>query len=240
MKKKLLVPTVIVGVLLVLAAAFGLYFGIDYEAKNLPEGVFQSNEQITVLQKEDYIAFEPKAGYESGLIFYQGAKVEERAYAPLLRRIAEGGVLCVLVKMPLNFAIFDVNAAEEIVDDFAELTIDWYVGGHSLGGSMAAACASENPHIFEGVILFASYSTERLASFDVLSVYGEKDEVLNMEKYEKNKAKLPDDFVEVKIEGGNHANFGYYGKQKGDGEATLSREAQISVTAEAVVAFIVG
>ncbi len=237
-KKKILIPiAVVLGVLFLLGAVFGFYFGSYYKA-TLPAGTLQSSDKIRVLQTDDYIAFEPTDGYEDGLIFYQGAKVDEKAYAPMLRQIAEQGILCFLVKMPLNFALFDTDAAEDIIDDFEGNSIDWYVGGHSLGGSMAALCAGENPFLFKGVILFASYATKDLSHLDVLSVYGTQDEVLNMEKYEENKSNLPKHFAEVPIEGGNHANFGYYGDQKGDGKANISREEQIAFTVNAVCTFI--
>ncbi len=240
MKKKIIIPiTILLSVLVLLGGGMGIYFASYYKAK-ISADILCSDEEIQVLDHDDYLAFLPKAGYQDGLIFYQGAKVDEKAYAPMLRQIARQGILCFLVKMPLNFALFDTDAAEEIVDDFDGSPIDWYVGGHSLGGSMAATCANDNPFLFKGVVLFASYSTKSLTHTQVLSIYGDKDGVLNWEKYKKNKANLPPSLVEVEIKGGNHANFGYYGEQKGDGKATLSREQQIDLTVNAVRSFIIG
>lgn len=140
--------------------------------------------------------------------------------------------------MPLNFALFDIHAATDIVDDFEEKNIDWYVGGHSLGGTAAAMCAKENSKLFSGVILLASYSAKDISDMAVLSVYGDNDEVLNKKEYEENKGNLPENLLEVQIAGGNHANFGYYGAQKGDGEASISRKEQIEQTAEVVCLFV--
>jgi hypothetical protein len=63
---------------------------------------------------------------------------------------------------------------------------------------------------------------------------------MDREKYEKNRSNLPDDMREVVIEGGNHAYFGMYGEQKGDGRASISRERQIEITADAICEFVDG
>ena len=177
----------------------------------------------TVRGRVVFLPDDPKAG----LIFYPGGKVEYTAYAPLLRELAEEGVLCVLVKMPCNLAVLDVNAADGIQEDFPEVT-DWYIGGHSLGGSMAAAYAAKHTDDYEGLILFAAYGTEDMSGsgLKVISLYGSMDGVLNMEKYEKNRENLPEDTLEYVIEGGNHAQFGSYGSQKGDGTPAISAEEQ--------------
>ncbi len=237
-KKKIILPiSIVLGVILLLVGAFGIYFGSYYRAK-LPADTLQSSEGVLVIEEDEYIAFQPTGAYTDALIFYQGAKVAEEAYAPMLKQIAEGGVLCFLVKMPLNFALFDIDAAEEIMEDYDGEGLDWYLSGHSLGGSMAAMHASENPFQCKGVVLFASYSTKPLEGLEVLSIYGDKDEVLNLEKHEENETNLPVGFTEVVIEGGNHANFGYYGAQKGDGEATIPKEEQITIAVQSTLAFI--
>lgn len=172
-----------------------------------------------------------------GFIFYPGGKVESLAYVPLMRALTEKGVLCVLVEMPFHLAVFDMDAAEGISQQYPEIE-RWYIGGHSLGGSMAAAYVSECPDAFEGLVLLGSYSTADLAETDlqVLSVYGSEDQVLNRENYEESKKNLPRDFEEVILEGGCHANFGMYGAQKGDGTPTMTREEQITLTADAFAA----
>ena len=173
----------------------------------------------------------------AGLIFYPGGKVEYTAYAPLMEQLAEKGVLCVLVKMPANLAVLDMGAAEAHLDEFPDIE-NWYVGGHSLGGSMAASYAAEHADELEGLLLLAAYSTADLtgSGLDVLSIYGSEDGVLNMEKYNEYRPNLPEETTtEVIIEGGNHAGFGDYGPQDGDGEASLSGEEQREMTVEAVM-----
>lgn len=184
-----------------------------------------------------FTAYAPKGEIKAGFVFYPGAKVEYKSYAPLLEACADKGILCIVVKMPCNLAFLGMNKALNAIELYPDIE-NWYIGGHSLGGSMAASCAATNPDAFEGVVLLASYSTSSIEDLSVLSVYGDQDSVLNAEKYKKNKKNLPSDFVEYVIEGGNHAYFGMYGKQSGDGEATITNVDQITLTAGYIVEFI--
>lgn len=171
----------------------------------------------------------------SGLIFYPGGKVESDAYKPLMASLASRGILCVLVKMPFNLAVFDVNAADGIREKYPEIE-SWYIGGHSLGGSMAASYLSKHPDNFDGLFLLGSYSTANLSNcdIDVISIYGSEDKVMNREKYEACKANMPTNFTELVIDGGCHAYFGMYGEQDGDGTPNITNETQIEITAEAI------
>jgi hypothetical protein len=174
-----------------------------------------------------------------GLIFYPGGKVEYTAYIPLMKQLASEGVMGVLVKMPFNLAVFDIDAAEGIQEQYPEIE-KWYIGGHSLGGSMAAAYLEEHTDAFDGLILLGSYSTTDLTStdLDVLSIYGSEDRVLNAEKYEEYKVNLPEEFVEIVIDGGCHAYFGAYGMQEGDGEPGITCEEQTDITVKNITEFI--
>ena len=176
---------------------------------------------------------------EAGFIFYPGGKVEYTAYEPLMIELASRGVLCVLVEMPFNLAVLDVNAADGIRENYPNVS-RWYVGGHSLGGSMAASYVAEHTDSFDGLILLGSYSTADLSSgdVDVLSLFGSEDGVMNREKYAKYKKNLPADLTEIEIDGGCHAYFGMYGAQDGDGAPSLNATEQIRLSAEHISAFI--
>ncbi len=175
----------------------------------------------------------------TGLIFYPGGKVEHTAYEPLMKALASEGIVCVLLQMPFCLAVLDMNAADGIKEQYPDVT-RWYIGGHSLGGSMAAVYLGNHDSDYEGLILLGSYSTEDLSktTLKVLSVYGSEDKVLNSEKYKENKSNLPDDFTEVILEGGCHAYFGMYGAQEGDGTPSISNEEQIALTVDAVKEFV--
>lgn len=198
-----------------------------------------STEALIVEEKEDYTAFIPQVeSRDQGLIFYQGGKVEEEAYASLVRRIAEKGIPSYIVRMPFNLAVFDSDAANTVVEKEKEIK-QWYLAGHSLGGAMAANYASDHHEYIEGLILLASYSSADLRgnNLEVLSIYGSNDEILDKEKYRENKVFLPK-LKEIKIEGGNHAYFGSYGEQEGDGVAEISSSEQLLKTAKEIINFI--
>ncbi len=207
-----------------------------YPADAAAVNALESSKYVNVEETADYIAFEPAGDfYNKGIIFYPGGSVEPEAYAPLMHAIAEEGYLCVIVKMPLKLAVLDANKADAVRKDYPKVA-DWYMAGHSLGGAMAAGYAHENASQIRGLILLAAYSTQDLTkdNLEVLSIYGSMDCVLNMENYEKYGSNLPADTTELILNGGNHANFGNYGAQKGDGAAELSAEDQQVATVEAI------
>lgn len=123
-------------VLLAVCIAFGVYVNDYYHADPAAEDALVSDRFVSVTEQNGNRVFAPESP-TAGLIFYPGGKVENTAYAPLLHDLAEDGILCVLVKMPCNLAVLDRNAADGIPERFSEVT-DWYIGGHSLGGAMAA------------------------------------------------------------------------------------------------------
>ncbi len=240
MKKKILVGILIIALL---ASAGGVVFYINdyYHAEEVAVSLITEPENgVSVTEKDGNFIFTPQKA-EIGLIFYPGGKVEAESYAPLLHSLAENGVLSVLVTMPGNLAVLDMNAANGIKEEFPTVST-WYMAGHSLGGSMACSYLAENAGDFSGVILLASYSTADLSKLPlkVLSVYGSNDGVLNMEKYEEFKTNLPQDFSEKIIDGGCHAYFGAYGAQEGDNEPGITRDEQISITANAILDFTEG
>lgn len=225
----------IFAILLVLVVACGIYLGDFYHADTARIEKFTCENEVEVKTLEnDCLVFEPEE-IEEGFIFYPGGKVEYTAYIPLMKALASEGMLCVLVEMPFNLAVFDINAADGLQEMYPEIE-EWYIGGHSLGGSMAASYLSEHSESFDGLILLGSYSTTDLSKLDidVLSIYGSEDLVMNKEKYESNKINLSADFEEMIIEGGCHAYFGMYGEQDGDGTPSITNEEQIQVTAEKI------
>lgn len=238
MKKKIKIVLIsLLTVLLLFMVGFGCYVGDYYHADETAHVALVETDQISVQENRDGVVFAPDDP-SAGLIFYPGGKVEHTAYAPLMRALAEKDILCVLVKMPFNLAVFDVKAADGIQEQFPEIK-NWYLGGHSLGGSMAASYVGKHDEDFEGLVLLAAYSTENLSDsgLKVLSLYGSEDGVLNREKYEEYRSNLPEDTVEYVIEGGNHAGFGCYGEQKGDGQARISQGEQIAITVDRIGRF---
>ena len=232
LKKAMLI---LLAVVLAVSMVFGFYVGSYY-----PADLTAIQEQSLSVEYEKMerlvdgsLVFYPEQ-YDSAVIFYPGGKVESTAYIPLMEQLAQEGILSVLMPMPFNLAVLAKDAAEAIPAQFPEVE-HWYMAGHSLGGSMAASFTADNEWV-DGLILLAAYSTESV-DVPVLSLYGSEDGVLNLEKYEKYRPNLPD-LTEVVLEGGNHAGFGLYGEQKGDGVATISNLEQIAMTAQRIADFM--
>lgn len=238
MKKKKIIWIVsesLMMVLLSLLVVCIIYVNIYYKAE---ASVYENIEDYTIIEEKHYQVFVPEE-YEKGIIFYPGGKVEEAAYIPFMEKLADQGILAVLVKMPFRLAVFGQNRADEVLEQFTEVE-EWYLCGHSLGGAMAASYASKHAQQLEGLILLAAYSTADLSQseLNVLSIYGEHDQVLNREAYSENLCHLPEDYQEEVIAGGCHSYFGSYGMQKKDGIPTISNEEQLNTTVSFILSWI--
>lgn len=171
------------------------------------------------------------------IIFYPGAKVDERAYIPLMATIASEGVDCFITRVPFNMAIFDADKADWFIDNYSYS--DWFVAGHSMGGVVATDYANDHQDVIDGIILLASFPNEDVCDdISLCSVYGSEDGCLEMDSYMENKKYWPSVTKELCIEGGNHAQFGNYGLQKGDGIATIDNDTQQKLTADFVVNYV--
>jgi hypothetical protein len=213
--------------LLVLMAAFVVWASTG--PGPMPEALaaLESDDLVRV-ETDPWLVFQPASGEPAtGLILYPGGRVDPRAYAPAARAMAEEGYLVAIVPMPLDLAFFAPGRAADVMAAFPEVE-QWAVGGHSLGGAMSARFAAQNPDAVDGLVLWASYPAagDDLADLAVISIYGTRDGVATGEEIEASRALVPPDTEWVAIEGGNHAQFGWYGPQGGDNEATVSREEQ--------------
>ncbi|MCM1988883.1 alpha/beta fold hydrolase [Oceanirhabdus seepicola] len=217
----------LVCILLISVVGFFIYVSDYYRAEDIAIEVMQDNSKIEVV--DNLTILSPAIPGDTALIFYPGAKVEHIAYFPILKKLTDKGITCVLVEMPFNMAIFDSHAADDVFDKLPEIK-NWYIGGHSMGGAMASSYASENKDKVEGLILLGSYVYGDYPAEKALTVYGTFNS--NLEEHI--------DYTEniVVIEGGNHAQFGNYGEQKGDPAATISREEQQNISVDAILNFI--
>lgn len=193
---------------------------------------------MTVSKTENGYLFDGP-GDEAAIIFYPGAKVETEAYAPLMLSLAESGEDAFLVDMPMRFAFFGTDSADKLINSDRYGYDSWYLMGHSMGGLAACSYVESNPGVINGLIFLASYPNGGpYEGVKMLSIYGTEDKCLSSEEYQKSKALWPKDTVEVVIEGGNHAQFGSYGEQNGDGDAAISSEKQLSETTGAITEWI--
>lgn len=233
-EKKVLIIMIAVGITAAIIFAVLLYINDYYKPTEKAQRAILGDETVSVTEEKDYYLFQirrelsyagPKAG--EGIIFYPGGKVDERSYAPMLLELAQEGYEVYLVKMPARLAIFGMNKAEKIIET-ADNIKEWTIMGHSLGGAMAASFSAAHDDEIDNLVLLAAYSTKDLKGLDmdVYSFYGSEDKVLNMEKYEQYYKYLPEDVIETVIDGGNHAYYGNYGEQEGDGTAVITRDEQ--------------
>jgi hypothetical protein len=208
-------------------AAFFVYVSDYYRADDVARAVLQS--EATMRVQGNLIILSPSTPSDTALIFYPGAKVEYTAYSPILEKLRQSGITCVLVKMPFNLAIFDQNAADKAFDELPDIK-NWYIGGHSMGGAMASSYAAKHKDTVKGLILLGAYIYGDVSPENALTIYGTLNS--NLEKNISYTQNI------VIIDGGNHAQFGNYGEQKGDPPAAISREDQQNIAVKAIVEFI--
>lgn len=207
----------------------------------MPDAItaLRSDGQVRVEQGR-WLVFAPVSTTPStGLIFYPGAKVDPRAYAGSARSIAEQGYLVVIVPMPLNLAVFAPNRAAEVIAMYPDVQ-HWAVGGHSLGGAMAARFAHRQPDLVEGLVLWAAYSADDLSQRELqaVSIYGTRDGLATEAQVVASSRLLPAATRSVAITGGNHAQFGSYGPQSGDTPATIDIQTQQAQVVSATVTLL--
>ncbi|MEQ2444045.1 alpha/beta fold hydrolase [Pseudoflavonifractor intestinihominis] len=226
-KRLLIAGGVLLAVLVVLAAGFFWYVSDYYRAEDVALAVLAQDDGIET--RDNLTILSPSVPSDTAIIFYPGAKVEAAAYLPLLDQIRQTGVTCILVDMPFRMAIFDPNAAEDVMARFPDVE-HWYMAGHSMGGAMASQFAADHPDQVDGLILLGAYIYGDYPPEDTLTVYGS----LNQSVEDKL------DYTEnvVEIQGGNHAQFGNYGPQKGDLPAEISAQEQQAQTVAAIEDFI--
>ena len=220
---------ILLAVLLLVVAGFTIWAYTPLGP--MPEAIaaLQSDAQVQV-ETSPWLTFTP-AGTQptTGFIFYPGGRVDPRSYAPAARALAEQGYLVTIAPMPFNLAVFKPAAADAVIAAHPEVT-HWAIGGHSLGGAMAANYVYTHPDAVQGLALWAGYPAGNNSLADrqlpVVSISGTLDGLATPAKIEASRPLLPASTRWVPIEGGNHAQFGWYGPQSGDDEATISREEQ--------------
>lgn len=195
------------------------------------EACCTNNTQVLINYEKKWLVIAPaNTSPQTGLIFYPGGHVDYRSYNRPLSQIAQAGYRVIIVRMPLNLAVLGANQAADVIAAYPEIE-HWVIGGHSLGGAMAARFVGMNPGLVQGLVLWGAYppaSVDLTAQADLSSlvIYGALDGLSTPEEVLASRAQFPPDTVFKAIEGGNHAQFGDYGSQKGDHAATITAESQ--------------
>ena len=244
MKLKKILRIIGVGLLsILLIAILGLFIWSatsTYPAREVAFTALESSEQVTISQ-EKWIVFTPDQETDTGVIFYPGGLVEPAAYAPVLKKIAQEGILVVITPMPLNLGILNTRAANPVIEAYPEIG-GWILAGHSLGGAAAGIYANNNPSRIDALVLWDSYPPDSadLSGYDldVLSIYGTTSGIPNTADFDEKRPLLPADTQFKPLEGASHAQFGDYGPQKGDVEPSLSLMEQHDQVTELMLDFI--
>jgi len=227
----------VVAVLLVAGIAGFLWYAQPQPLLPEANAALASTPTVTFTEEGGNLIYTPVGtSPTTGLVLYPGGKVPSAAYAPQARAIAELGYLVVVVSVPFNLAVFGIDSAGPVIADHPEID-HWAVGGHSLGGSMAAQFIDSHPGEVEGLVLWASYSAADLSAdgLTVLSAYGTLDNGVPSYTSPANLAKLGPDVTMDVIDGGNHEQMGWYTGQPNDPPATIPRVDQQTQVVAATV-----
>lgn len=212
--------------------------------------LLRASSSVSVRDDATTLAFLPTSSEgASALIFICGSGVTAAAYAPLLRPIAEAGHPVFVVKLPYRFAPLQshkqgaVNSAGGVVAAHPQVA-NWVISGHSLGAALAARMAGSAPPSLSALVLIGTtHPKEHDLSFlriPVTKVYASNDGIAPPERVLANRGLLPPQTKWVEIVGGNHSQFGRYGRQLFDGAATISRDAQEMATRAALLDALAG
>lgn len=195
----------------------------------------QGSDAVSVSQTGSRILMEPDGDPVGGLVFYPGARVDARAYANILTPVVEAGWEVVIVKPPFGIAFFSTSFAERWIEERPSLDT-WAVGGHSLGGVVAASAADRDRGV-DALVLYASFPASDIsrADVDVVSIYGLDDGIAAPEDIEASRSDLPASAELVPLDGVVHSDFGDYGIQPGDGRPTLTKPDAQELIADATL-----
>ena len=233
MKKRIIRVLKIIAFLIVALIGLLIVYSINpYKASDDMKDYIVEDSNVDYYEDFNQITYEHEDAI-ANIIIIPGGKVKAEAYKYMASRLAQMHYKVTIYKPLLNLSILTGKSADQFIDPNMENIII----GHSLGGVTASMIASDNTNI-DYLILLGSYSTVDISSVSVLLITAENDLILNQENYEKSKVFLPDDHVEYEIIGGNHGQFGWYGNQNKDGEASIDVKEQQDTIISQILHFI--
>jgi pimeloyl-ACP methyl ester carboxylesterase len=213
------------------------------ERRPLPKAILalESDGLVEVVQ-EPWLTFAPTQGTpDTGFVFYPGGRIDPQGYAPLMKAIASEGYLVVVPEMPLNIAAFHPNVVDEIIAYYADIG-RWAIGGHSVGGTMAAQYTNSHREVIDGLAIWASYPADNAdlsrSDIPVALIYGSGDPRVNDSSVAERRHLLPDDASYTRIDGGDHHQFGSYETDPQDQHATIHRDSQQQQIVQATLSLL--
>ncbi|QIK70549.1 alpha/beta fold hydrolase [Erysipelothrix sp. HDW6C] len=228
---------IVITFLLIAIGGYAVYYVNDYYRAE----PFVLSDKVGLIDETDLTLFADGDNALVGFVLYPGAKVDPYAYIPLMEPLAQAGYTVVIAKMPFNLAVLDSNRMDSIKTEHSEVKT-WYLIGHSLGGAMAGSYVAKHPTEIAGLFLLGGYTTSDIHDYKgiVATFTGSDDMVMSREKFESNRTNLPQSLCEITIEGGNHGQFGNYGHQAGDGNASISAKQQQNIVTDTMLSLIKG
>lgn len=232
MNKKIKIAIILF--IIVFFGGFFVYSQFYYHAEKTATDCINGTDDVNVTKVSNGLLLDGY-GNDTAVIFYPGAKVEYTSYLPLFMDLASKGVDSYLVEMPFNLAFLGRNSADDIIKE-AKYE-HYFMAGHSLGGAMAGYYVNSTVNNITGLIYLSGHAPTEI-NVPVLSIRGTNDKIINLTSYHQAESMIKNNYTEVLIDGGNHAQFGYYGKQSGDGQANITPESQQDQSVDAIMKFI--
>ncbi len=228
---------------LVSGAVFIAWSLLASRAQPVARAALDSDARVRVTRGDGYWSFVPSSPASAGLIFFPGALVDPVAYAPMVHAIADAGYTALLIQVPNRGAFGGANSPEVFARVRSATAATglrrWVAAGHSRGGVITASLVRDGfPGLAGAVLIGTTHPRDfSLASTSIAMtrVFGTRDTVADAYKQERTRANLPLSTRIVRIDGGNHSQFGYDGFQPGDWPAGISRDEQQAITRRAIV-----
>jgi len=225
---------VIVLVFALLTVGLAIYSSTSY--KSLPEMDIAIDAldltSVTYTEGRTSIKYEvtdPKMN----IIFIPGGLVEPDSYKYLAAGLALDGYNVTIVKVLFNLAILTPNSSARFIDN----DLDNVIIGHSLGGVVASMVASKHSEITK-IIMLGSYPINNIQAQSSLFITAEHDDAMDQKEFNDSLKYVNSENIIFNIDGGNHAQFGWYGPQKGDGTAEMTTLEQQNIVISQILLFL--
>lgn len=234
---------VLLALVALLAAAVLLWLVVAPDAEPRPVQAVLDDPDLVAMVGENVVVVSPAAGVVDGaptVVFYPGAGVPPEAYLATWAPVVEAtGATVLIPSMPLRLAVLDTDAASELRARTSG-TGEWWIGGHSLGGAMAARHLAGSLDQWDGLVMWGSYPADDAladaSDLEVVAISGSRDGLTTPEDVEASRTTLPPGTSFVELDGVNHAQFGAYGDQFRDLDAAVDDEQARRLIAEATAA----
>lgn len=204
----------------------------------------RENVSFSTTNDDQWLVFLPTTNKKTqGIILYPGALVTPYAYANLATTLATAGYPVVIPHMPFNLALTNADVYSEIATQFPTIQ-SWALGGHSLGGAFASlqvdpTDGTKTPKV-NALFYLGAYPTADFSqtAFPMLNIWASEDVLVSESTRLEALPKFSTQTLQIEIIGGNHAQFGSYGEQAGDGIATITNVEQQKIIADAFLEWL--